>query len=210
MTQQISISASKRERAGKGAARATRREGLLPCVVYGEKKDPVMFAVDPRVIMKGLETGHFFNSIFEIDVEGKKERALPRDVQFHPVTDQPLHVDFLRVGKHTRVAVMVPVNFLNEEKCPGLKKGGILSVVRREVELFCFVDEMPDEVQCDLSSFEVGDTVHISNVTLPEGAIPTITDRDFVVANIAAPKVSAAVEEAEEEGAEEEEGGEEE
>ncbi|MBP5858912.1 50S ribosomal protein L25/general stress protein Ctc [Marivibrio halodurans] len=207
MSEQSVLPAAKRERAGKGAARAVRRQGLVPCVVYGDRKDPQMISIEPRHLMRELMGGHFYNTVYELDVEGgKKERALPRDMQLHPVTDLPLHVDFLRVGKSTKINVNVPVSFINEDDSPGLDRGGILSVVRYEVELYCAADDIPEEVVCDLTGYEMGDTIHISNLKLPEGVVSAITDRDPVVANIDAPRSEAAVEEIE---AEDQEAGEE-
>lgn len=198
MADATTFTATKRDRAGKGAARAVRREGLVPCVVYGENKDPLSIAMDPRIINKGLELGHFFNTIYTIEVDGGSERALPRDVQFHPVTDAPLHVDFLRVGRKTRINVMVPVVFLNEEECDALNQGGQLSVIRHEVELSCQADSIPSEIEADLKGLEIGDTVRISSVSLPEGVTPVISDRDFVIANIAQSKMAASAEASEE------------
>ena len=189
------IPAKPRDRAGKGAARAVRREGLVPCVVYGENKDPLSISIDPRVIMKGLELGHFFNTIYSIDVEGgAKERALPRDVQFHPVTDDPLHVDFLRVGRNTRISVAIPVVFVNEEECPALNEGGQLAINRHEVEVNCSASDIPEEIVADLTGLQIGDTIRISSITLPDGVEPTITDRDFVIANLQAATIAEPVE----------------
>ena len=194
------IPAVKRDRAGKGAARAIRREGLVPCVVYGDNKEPTTISVDPRVIWKGLESGHFFSTVYTVAVEsGDEEKALVRDVQFHPVTDQVLHVDFVRAGESTKLTVNVPVNFVNEDKCEGVKLGGILNIVRHEIEITCSALNVPSELTLDLANAKVGDTIRISDIALPEGAKSAITDRDPVVVNIAAPKGGAvAAEETEE------------
>lgn len=198
------IPAKPRDRAGKGAARAVRREGLVPCVVYGENKDPLSISIDPRVIMKGLIEGHFFNTIYSIDVEGgATERALPRDVQFHPVTDNPLHVDFLRVGRNTRISVMIPVVFTNEDDCPALKEGGQLSINRHEVEVHCSANDIPEELVADLTGLQIGDTIRISSINLPDGVVPAITDRDFVIANLQGATISEPVETDDEEVEEE-------
>lgn len=203
------IPAVARERAGKGAARAVRRQGLVPCVVYGENKDPLSISIDPRVIMKGLESGIFYNTVYDIEVEGgKKEQALPRDVQFHPVSDAPLHVDFLRVGKNTQISVMVPIAFLNEEECQGLIEGGQLTVVRHEIEVACSASDIPEQLEVDLKGLEIGDTIRISDVALPDGVESTITDRDPVVANIASAVIAEPVEGEEGEDGEMEEGAE--
>ena len=189
------IPAVARDRAGKGAARAVRRQGLVPCVVYGENKDPVSISIDPRVIMKGLEGGHFYNTVYAIEVEGgKKEQALPRDVQFHPVSDAPLHVDFLRVGRNTQISVMVPIIFLNEEECQGIVEGGQLTVVRHEIEVACSASDIPEQLEVDLKGLEIGDTIRISDVSMPDGVESTITDRDPVVGNIASAVIAEPVE----------------
>lgn len=203
-----------RERAGKGAARAVRREGMVPGVVYGANKDPQIIAVDPRTINKQLELGALYNTIYDIAVEGgQNEKALPRDVQFHPVSDAPIHIDFMRLKKGSKINVMIPVTFINEDACEGISQGGVFSITREEVELLCPVDDIPSDVVCDLTAFNIGDTIRISNVALPDGVEPVINDRDFVVANISAPKTVSAESEddAEDTGEEDaaEEGGEE-
>ncbi len=199
------IAAERRERAGKGPARAARRAGRVPGVIYGAKKDPAMVTLDPRELDRELNTGGFMATIYDVQIEQDKERVLPRDVQFDPVTDRPIHVDFLRVSATTSVTVQVPVNFLNEEECPGLKRGGLLNVVRHEIEMICRADAIPSAVEVDLTGLDIGDSIHISMISLPDGVAPTITDRDFTVATIAAPTVVQEAEEAEE-GEELEEG----
>ncbi len=198
------LAAEPRERAGKGAARAERRAGRVPGVVYGAKKDPVMLTIDPRDLRREISGGGFFATLFDVQVNGVTERVLPRDLQLHPVTDQPLHVDFLRVSAATRINVNVPVVFHNEEESPGLKRGGVLNVVRYEIELNCRADAIPPQIDLDLTGRDIGDSIHISEVTLPDGVEPTITDRDFTIASIAAPSVMP--EEEEEEAAEAAEG----
>ncbi len=202
------IAAQRRERAGKGPARAARRAGRVPGVIYGSKKDPTMVTLDPRDLDRELRTGSFLATIYDVQVDRDKERVLPRDVQFHPVSDKPLHVDFLRVSATTGVTVQVPVNFLNEEESPGLKRGGLLNVVRHEIEMICRADAIPSAVEVDLTGLDIGDSVHISMISLPDGAAPTITDRDFTVATVAAPTVAQEEEVEAEEGAELEEGAE--
>lgn len=182
------IPAKPRTGSGKGPARATRRAGRVPAVVYGAKKDPNLISLDPQDLMRALRAGSFMATIFDVDIEGKSERVLPRDVQFHPVSDRPLHVDFLRVSSATTVTVNIPVAFLNEEESPGLKRGGLLNVVRHDIEANCRADAIPHHIEVDLTGLEIGDSVHISMITLPEGVAPTI-DRDFTVATIAAPTV---------------------
>jgi large subunit ribosomal protein L25 len=201
------IAAERRERAGKGPARAARRAGRVPGVIYGSKKDPSMVTVDPRELDRELKTGAFLATIYDVQLDQNKERVLPRDVQFDPVTDRPIHVDFLRVSATSSVTVQVPVNFLNEEESPGLKRGGLLNVVRHEIEMTCRADAIPAGIEVDLTGLDIGDSIHISMIALPDGVAPTITDRDFTVATIAAPTVVQEDEEAEgEEGEELEEG----
>ncbi|MGV3770413.1 MAG: 50S ribosomal protein L25/general stress protein Ctc [Sphingobium phenoxybenzoativorans] len=183
MSDQLTLSAEARDRAGKGASRALRREGRVPAVIYGNNEEPSIVHVEEKALVKLLGTGHFFNSV--VMVNGV--RTLPKDVAFHPVTDRPLHVDFLRVSEHASVHVNVPVLFKNEEASPGLKRGGVLNIVRHEVELIVDAAEIPDDVVVDLTGFDVGDSIHISAVTLPKGAKSAIEDRDFTIATIVAP-----------------------
>ncbi len=199
------IAAQRRERAGKGPARAARRAGRVPGVIYGSKKDPSMITIDPRELDRELKTGAFLATIYDVQIDRDKERVLPRDVQFDPVSDKPIHVDFLRVSAASSVTVQVPVNFLNEEESPGLKRGGLLNVVRHEIEMICRADAIPSGIDVDLTGLDIGDSVHISMISLPDGVAPTITDRDFTIATVAAPTVVQEEEEAEE-GAELEEG----
>jgi large subunit ribosomal protein L25 len=187
MSELLNLSAVARDRAGKGASRALRREGRVPAVIYGNNEEPVMIHVEEKLLNKLLGTGHFFNSVVMVDVDGKAVRTLPKDVAFHPVSDRPLHADFLRVSEHASVHVEVPIRFENEAASPGLKRGGVLNIVRHEVELVCDAAEIPDDVVVDLTGFEVGDSIHISAVTLPKGAKTAITDRDFTLATIVAP-----------------------
>jgi large subunit ribosomal protein L25 len=187
MSDQLVLSAETRERGGKGASRELRREGRVPAVVYGGKEEPLMIHVEEKLLMKQLMTGHFMNSVVMIDVGGKHIRTLPKDVAFHPVKDRPIHADFLRISKDSKVQVAVPVVFINEEASPGLKRGGVLNVVRHELELVCDADKMPDDIQIDVTGYDVGDSIHISNVSLPKGVESAITDRDFTIATIVAP-----------------------
>jgi len=184
MSEQLTLSAETRERAGKGASRAVRREGRVPAVIYGQNKEPVQIHVEEKALVKALSSGHFMNTVVMIDVGGEATRTLPKDVQFHPVTDRPLHVDFFRIGEHSTVTVEVPIRFTGEEESRGLKRGGVLNAVRHEIELICDAAEIPDEVVVDLSGYDIGDSIHISQVTLPKGTKPAITDRDFTVATI--------------------------
>ncbi len=187
MSDLLTLSAEPRERAGKGASRALRREGRVPAVIYGDNQEPVTIHVEERALVKLLMTGHFMNSVIEVEVGGKKQRTLPKDVTFHPVKDRPLHVDFMRLNKNSTVEVAVPVLFINEDASPGLKRGGVLNVVRHEIDLICESDKIPDDIQIDVGGYDVGDSIHISAVTLPAGAKSAITDRDFTIATIIAP-----------------------
>jgi large subunit ribosomal protein L25 len=194
MSDQLTLSAETRDRGGKGASRHLRREGRIPAVIYGDKKDPISIHLAERDLMKALHTGHFMNSVVMIDGIDGSIRTLPKDVQLHPVSDRPLHVDFLRIGEHTTVHVNVPLRFENEEASPGIKRGGVLSVVRHEVELVVDAAEIPDEIVVDLTGYEVGDSIHISVVTLPKGAHWAIEDRDFTIATITAPSALKSAE----------------
>lgn len=194
------IEASAREASTKGGIRALRQSGMVPCVVYGEGVDPAMVAVDRRVIDKELNRGGFQGRVYELQLGKKKQRILPKDVQLHPVTDVPLHVDFLRLSDDARVSVNVPVTFVDEDGSPGLSRGGVLNVVRYEVELSCPADAIPENIELVLTGLDIGDAVKISDVKLPDGVEPAITDRDFTIATIAA--ATAVAEEAAEEQAE--------
>ena len=187
MSDQLTLSAETRERAGKGASRLLRREGRIPAVIYGNNEAPTGIHIEEKLLMKALMTGHFMNSVVMIDVGGKAVRTLPKDVQFHPVSDRPLHADFLRISEHAEVHVEVPVHFIDEELSPGIKRGGVLNIVRHELEIICDAANIPDEIAVSLMGLEVGDSIHISAVTLPDGVKSAITDRDFTIATIVAP-----------------------
>jgi large subunit ribosomal protein L25 len=187
MSDQLTLSAEPRERAGKGASRDLRRNGRVPAVIYGNNQEPQIIHVEEKALVKLLSSGHFMNSVIDVELGGKATTTLPKDVAFHPVTDRPLHVDFLRIAKGAKVEVEVPVVFINEEKSPGLKRGGVLNIVRHELELICDATKIPDDIQIDVTGFDVGDSIHISNVTLPTGSVSAITDRDFTIATIVAP-----------------------
>ena len=189
MTEIVILEAEVRDRAGKGAARATRRAGRIPAVLYGDKKEPVMISLDPKLFGRQLNRPGFFSHLFDINIDGTKHRALPRDVQLHPVTDEPLHVDFVRVTAHTKTHVNVPVHFENQAASPGLKRGGVLNIVRHDIELVVAADSIPERIDVDLTGLDIGDSVHISAVKLPAGAVTAINDRDFTIATIAAPNV---------------------
>lgn len=187
MVQVVQMPAERRERAGKGAARAVRRVGRVPAVVYGDNKPPFNISLDPRDVARELGRPGFRSRVFELKLDGESMRALARDVQVDPVSDRPLHVDFMRFGPNAELRVEVRVEFINEGKSPGLKVGGVLNVVRHDVELVCKADKIPEVLTVDLDGLKIGDSVHISHIKLPEGVRPAIRDRDFTVATIAAP-----------------------
>lgn len=202
MADTISLAAEARERAGKGAARQTRRDGRVPAVIYGDKKAPVMISLESKGLMKQIRGHGFFSHVFDIEVDGKTEKVLARDLQRDPVTDAPLHVDFMRFGATTRFEVDVEVAFENEEDSPGLKFGGVLNVVMRTIPLICRPDAIPESISVDLTGLDVGDVVHLGTLTIPAGAELAITDPEATVATIAAPTVATAEEEEAEEGEE--------
>jgi large subunit ribosomal protein L25 len=181
----IELKATARPRAGKGAARQARREGKVPAVIYGDGQPPETISLDHNELWKQVLKGHFTSTVFEIEVEGKKHRVIPRDLQVDPVKDQPIHVDFLRIGKDALIRVQVPVRFTNDTLSPGLKRGGVLNIVRHEIEVTCPYDKIPTYFEVDLTGLEIGRSIHISSITMPEGVEPTIKDRDFTVATIA-------------------------
>ena len=199
MSETIQMSATKRDRAGKGSARAARRSGLIPAVIYGGKTAPETININDNSFRKLMSQPGIMSHVIALDVEGKTTNVLPRDIQFHPVTDAPLHVDFLRITASSTVMVMVPVVFTNEDASPGLKGGGVLNIVRHEIEMSCSATSIPESLTVDLTGTEIGDSVHISAVSLPENTQPTITDRDFTIATIAAPTIEVEVEETVEE-----------
>ncbi len=187
MSEAMKLAASVRERAGKGASRAVRLTGRVPAVIYGNKLSPTTIHVPEKELTRLLHTGHFMNSVVEVELDGVVERTLPRDVQFHPVSDRPIHVDFLRLAAGATIDVAVPVHFTDEEASPGMKRGGTLNVVRHEIELTCPSDGIPDQIVISLAGLDIGDSVHISAVKLPEGVTPVIDDRDFTIVSLVAP-----------------------
>jgi len=212
MAEVETVPASPRESAGKGSARQARRDGLVPAVIYGNKEEPIMLTLEERVLRKELTNPQFYIQLVDIEIDGTKHRVLPRDVQFHPVSDAPMHVDFLRFDPKRKITAAVPVGFEGESESPGLKGGGVLNVVRYEVEVICTADNIPPELILQLAGLEVGDSLHASSVNLPDGVEFVISDRDFTIATIAAPTViveETTEDEEGEEGAEGEEGTEE-
>ena len=202
----LNIAAQKRDRVGKGNARSLRGKGWVPAVIYGEKKDPESISIAINDITKLYNTGRILSTLLDVDIDGKKHRVIARDVQLHPVRDTILHADFLRLGKGAKIAVEVPVRFLNEETCPGLKTGGVLNVVRYTVELNCPAENIPEDIELDLIEASMGDSLHISEVTLPDGCEPVISDRDFTIATIAAPAAIRSDAAEDKEGAEDADG----
>jgi large subunit ribosomal protein L25 len=179
--------ASARSGVGKGAARALRRKGLVPAVIYGNKEPPLPIALGYHETHRRIYAGGFLSHVITLDVDGAKHRVIPRDYQLDPVSDVPLHVDFLRIGSDSRLNVEVHVAFVNAEQSPGLKRGGTLNIVRHTVELSCPADAIPEQIEVDLAEADIGDSLHISAVKLPKGIQPTIHDRDFTIATIVAP-----------------------
>ncbi|WGF90186.1 50S ribosomal protein L25/general stress protein Ctc [Marinivivus vitaminiproducens] len=204
MSDTIELAAEPREATGKGPSRALRRADRVPGIVYGEGKEPIKLSVAGRELRRLIDAGTFMTSLCELSLGKEKIRVLPKEVQVHPVSDRPVHVDFTRVSRGARVTVEVHVQFVGEEDSPGLKRGGVLNIVRREVEVECPAEAIPDHLTLDLSGADIGDSLHISQVTLPNGVEPTIDDRDFTIASITPPTVAPV----EEEVAEEEEAGE--
>lgn len=197
------IEAMARTGTGKGAARSARREGLVPGVIYGGGEDPQSVNIKHNVLLKALRAGKFMSTLINLKVDGQDNRVICRAVQKDVVKDMPTHADFLRLSARSRINLYIPVDFINEEECPGLKKGGVLTVVRNEVELKVTAGDIPEQLVVDLTGLDVGDTINISNIDLPKGTRPMITDRDFVIANISAPSsLKSAEDEAEDDAAE--------
>lgn len=199
------LNAEPRERFGKGGARTLRRAGRMPAIIYGGEGEPVAISLDLKEFQHQYQDTAFFTRLYDLKINGDSLRVLPRDVQVDPVRDVPLHADFLRYVKGAQIAVNVAVRFEGHEECEGLRRGGVLNIVRHEVELLCPVESIPDVLVADIAGMLVGDSLHISQIALPEGVTPTITDRDFTVATLAAPTVHVEEEE-EAEGEEGEEG----
>ena len=194
MSDVLTLSAETRERAGKGASRAMRREGRVPAVVYGNKQEALAIHLEEKALIKALSNGHFMNTVVMIDGVGEPVRTLPKDVQFHPVTDRPLHVDFLRISEHTTVHVNVPVVFTDEDLAPGIKRGGVLNIVAHELELIVDAAHIPDQISISLEGLEVGSSIHISQVALPAGASVAHAETDFTVATVVAPSALKSTE----------------
>ncbi|MCF6199414.1 MAG: 50S ribosomal protein L25/general stress protein Ctc [Hyphomicrobiaceae bacterium] len=202
------LNATSRKSAGKGAARAIRREGRVPAVIYGDNKEPEAISLDFVDVLKAMNTGMFLSTVYDVNIDGgAMARVIPRDIQVDPVKDFPMHVDFLRIKKNARIVVEIAVNFLNEEECPGLKAGGAFNVVRHEIEVSCPADAIPESIDLDVGSLEIGTTLHASDLKLPGNIELTITDRDFSIVSVVgqmAEVAEGAPEVAEESGDEDE------
>jgi len=192
-----------------GSNHSLLTKGMVPGIIYGKGSEPTKIALEDKILKKLMNSGSFYSTIIDIDIDGKVEKILPKQLQYHPVSDRLIHFDFLRVQENTKVNVEIPVEFLNQEKCPGLKKGGVLNTVRRLVELTCNANNIPSKLEFDLIGCEIGDAVKISSIDLPEGVSPTISDRDFVIATLVPPtvevetKTEEVAEESKAEGAQE-------
>lgn len=197
MAESVTLKAEARPKGSKGAVRSLRLEGRVPAVIYGDKKSPELISIDYRTVDALYQKGTFTSHLLNIELDGKLQRVIPRDVQREVVRDFIIHVDFLRLGKNATITVDVPVHFSNHEASPGLKAGGVLNIVRHEIEMRCPVDNIPEAIEIDLTGYEMGSSIHISSVKLPAGVKPVIA-RDFTVATVAAP---AAVQSAEQSAA---------
>ena len=197
MTATPQLDVQLREGTGKGAARALRREGRIPAVLYGGKDVPAHFSLDPIQLDKELHKTGFMSKVFELPLQGKKEKALARAVQFHPVTDRPLHVDFYRITKGAKITVSVPIQFINELASPGIKRGGVLNIINHTLEVVADVDHIPSYIEVDLTGLEIHDTIHLKHLNLPENVVAAHPERDNDIANIVAPTIMKQTEEEE-------------
>ena len=189
MSKETSLDAEIRPGVGKSSVKKVISAGKIPSIIYGLGEDPINISLDKILVQKEINAGGFLTRIFSLNIDGKKNLAIPREVQFHPLSDQPIHVDFLRLAPDSKITLDIPTRFINEETSPGLKRGGVLNVNRRTVQLSCPANNIPEEIVFDLDGLEIGDTIRISSITLPDGVVPLITDRDFTVASVAAPTV---------------------
>ena len=203
MSNTFLMNAEIRNEMGRTASRSSRNNGKIPAIVYGEKKDPISINVETKEYQKLLSQKGVFSRLIDLTIDGKSNIVLTKDIQFHPVSDNPLHIDFLRIGEGSSVTVSIPVNFKNEELSPGLKSGGVLNVVRYDLELICPASSIPSTIEIELNDLNIGDSIHISSIKLPDGVKPTITDRDFTIATIAAPTIQEIETEVSEEKPEE-------
>jgi large subunit ribosomal protein L25 len=186
MPEIISLTAEPRDRAGKGAARAARRSGRVPGIIYGGGETPVQITLDPRELARAVNRAGFFATVVDVSLGGATHRTLAREVQYHPISDVALHVDFMRVAAGAQVTVSVPVRFINQDGAPGLRRGGILNVIRHTIDIACSIDAIPDRLTVDLTGLEIGESIHVEALTMPEGVRPVLGSRDSTVATIAA------------------------
>tara|TARA_B100001123_G_scaffold192679_1_gene219757 strand:+ start:383 stop:1108 length:726 start_codon:yes stop_codon:yes gene_type:complete len=207
---EVNLDIISRDKTGKSNSKQLRNMGKIPAVIYGDKKEPAYIAVDYPKILKELSRTSFFSTVFSLKLDKKEIKVLPREIQTDPLNEKPVHIDFLRVNDESKINISVPIIFLNEEKSPGLKGGGVLNVVRREIDLICKIKNIPEKLEADLANLEVGSVIHMSDIKLQEDVTPQISDRDFTIATIAAPTVMPVEEEKPEteEGEEGEEGAE--
>ena len=196
------LKATKRTSASTGQVNKLRSDGFVPAVLYGGKKDNLNISLKKLHLRNLLNTKTFLSKVFDLDIDGNSEKALPRDIAYDPISDEPIHIDFMRITKGSKLILEIPVKFINSDKSPGLKKGGVLNIVRRKVELKCPAENIPDEIVVDLNNTEINSSLKISSVKLPENIVPTITDRDFVIATVAAPTILVEPEKVEETAAE--------
>ena len=194
MSQVTTFAATARTKTTKGAVSAIRAEGNVPAVIYGDKKAPALIAVEDKILVRHLETAGFMTRLFDIEIDGKKHRVLPRDVQFHPVSDRPLHVDFLRVSANTRVRISVPVAFLNADKSPGIKRGGTLNIVHHEIEIMCAPDKIPARFEVSLEGLQINAAIHLSALNLSKDIKLVTHEKDFTIATIAVPSAVRSAE----------------
>ena len=196
------LKATKRTSASTGQVNKLRSDGFVPAVLYGGKKNNLNISLKKLHLRNLLNTKTFLSKVFDLDIDGNSEKALPRDIAYDPISDEPIHIDFMRITKGSKLTLEIPVKFINSDKSPGLKKGGVLNIVRRKVELKCPAENIPNEIVVDLNDTEINSSLKISSVKLPENIVPTITDRDFVIATVAAPTILAEPEKVEEAAAE--------
>ena len=183
------LKATKRENLSSGSNNKLRAKGFIPAILYGGKDQNQNISVSKKEISNIINSETFLSKVLELDIDGKKEKVIPRDVAYHVVSEEPMHIDFMRIVSGKKIILEIPVKFINHPDSPGLKRGGVLNIVRRKVELKCPAESIPDEIIVDLAGTDIGTSIKISSVKLPENVIPTITDRDFVVATVAAPTV---------------------
>ena len=196
------LKATKRETKSTGQINKLRSSGFIPAVLYGGKKDNLNISLKKLNLLDIIKTESFMSKVIDLNIDGNPEKALPRDVSYDPLSDEPIHIDFIRIVKGSRLVLEIPVKFINHDKSPGLKRGGVLNTVRRKVELKCPTENIPDEIVVDLENKEIGTSIKISSIQLPENVVPTITDRDFVIATVVAPTVVVEPEKTEEAAAE--------